>query len=537
MKKYITWLLLTIAVWPLACAPEAVKTAIDAEKTYDVIVIGAGGGGLGAAARLSLAGKRVLVLEQHHKVGGYMTAFERGDYTFEVSLHAMDGLDPGGLTNAAFRKLGILDRIKPVRLDPMYRACFPQMALDVPADIEQYRKLLKERFPGEAEGLDRLFAALDRIDRAFAVGTKFIDGRFCGALWEGIKHPRSLGTMLKYWDATLSELLGDFIHDRQLISVFTQLSGFLGDGPDRISGLTFAAMWNSYHRHGYYYVQGGSQSVSDALAEVIRENGGEIKTAVLVTKILVQDGRAVGVQTKDGGLFRGRRVISNANAPDTLFKLVGREHLPESYAAKVAAMEIAAAAFVAYLGVDMDYSGHFPHHIHELMINKSADQAANYQPVGRDGLADAPYVITNYSMVDPATAPPGKNVITLTTLLPYDWHNGWHEADGYDRYTAFKNSVAEELVRQAEVFLPDLRSHIEIMEVGSPRTMKHYTLNPGGSMLGWANTPGQSLFKRLPQETPIENLWLAGAWTFPCGGQSAVIMSGVLAAESVLKTL
>jgi len=83
--------------------------------------------------------------------------------------------------------------------------------------------------------------------------------------------------------------------------------------------------------------------------------------------------------------------------------------------------------------------------------------------------------------------------------------------------------------------LPDLSQHLEVFEVGSPRTMEHYTLNPGGTIFGWDNTLDQSLMKRLKQETPIKNLYLAGAWTFPAGGQSAVLVSGIMAADKILK--
>ena len=94
-----------------------------------------------------------------------------------------------------------------------------------------------------------------------------------------------------------------------------------------------------------------------------------------------------------------------------------------------------------------------------------------------------------------------------------------------------------QLVKRAEEYLPDLSKHIEEFEVGSPRTMYHYTLNPKGSIIGWANTPDQSMLKRLEQKTPIDNLFLAGAWTFPAGGQSAVIMSGMFAAKMAMKEL
>ena len=96
MKMHILFILLAGACCLFSCSSSDVKATAEQEKVYDVIVVGAGGGGLGAAARLALAGKSVLVLEQHDKVGGYMTAFYRDDYRFEVSLHAMDGLDPGG---------------------------------------------------------------------------------------------------------------------------------------------------------------------------------------------------------------------------------------------------------------------------------------------------------------------------------------------------------------------------------------------------------------------------------------------------------
>ncbi|MEW6078238.1 MAG: NAD(P)/FAD-dependent oxidoreductase [Thermodesulfobacteriota bacterium] len=533
----IQWVLLAGLCLLFACSPAEVKTASDQAADYDVIVIGAGGGGLGAAARLALAGKKVLVFEQHDKVGGYMTGFSRGDYTFDVSLHAMDGLDPGGLTHGWFQELDIYRRLKPVRLDPMYRAAFPGFALDVPADIEQYRKLLKEKFPLEAAGIDRLFETLDRIELTSSAGLQYMKGNTWGAMWEGLKHPRAIRTMRKYWDVTLTQLLDEFISDQRLRSVFTQLSYFLGDGPDRISALVFAAMWNSYHRHGYYYFEGGSQSVSDALAAVIREHGGEIRLNTLVKKILIEDGRAVGVRTKNNQVWRSRCVISNANAPDTLLKLAGRDHLPEDYAKKVEAMEIAASAFVVYLGVEADYTPEFPARVHELMINISEDPVTNTQGMREGKIEKVPYAITNYSMVDPGAAPAGKNVITLTTVLPYDWLKGWHEDEGHSKYTAFKNFIGEKLIAQAETYLPGLNSRIEVMEVGSPRTMNHYTLNPKGSILGWANTPQQSMLNRLPQETPIENLYLAGAWTFPCGGQSAVIMSGILAADKVLKKM
>ena len=101
------------------------------DSEYDVVIIGAGAGGLSAGATLSRAGVKTLVLEQHDRPGGYMTAFNRGDYRFEVSLHWMDGLDPGGWTRELFHNLGILDRVEPIKMDHIFRLMGPDFSFEI----------------------------------------------------------------------------------------------------------------------------------------------------------------------------------------------------------------------------------------------------------------------------------------------------------------------------------------------------------------------------------------------------------------------
>ena len=502
-------------------------------KVYDVIVIGAGGGGLSAGAKLAKNGMKVLVVEKHSKVGGYMTNFQRGDYTFEVSLHAMDGLDQEGYARAILTELGIINRVKPIKLDPMYRAIFPDMVIDIPADAKAYEELLKKKFPDEAEGIERLFQNMRSIDTAMGALTNLLGGERAKAVKIIFTKPWVFYPVVKYWNKTLSQMLADFIDDQRLLAVFTALSGFAGNEPDQVSAMFFTMMWNSYHFNGYYYFEGGSQSISDALAEVIKENGGEILLNSLVTKILIEDGKAVGVRTEGGEEYLARFVISNANAPDTFFKLVGKENLPEDYIKKLENMKIGTSAFVIYLGVDYDYRDKFPKGVHELMISESYDQHQNFEWYRLGEAEKVSFAIANYSLVSPV-APPGKNVICLTTMMPYNYKGDWYESEGYARYKALKEEVAKVLVQRAEKYLPDLSKHIEVMEVGSPRTMEHFTLNPKGAILGWDNIPEQSMMKRLEQETPIKILYLVGAWTFPGGGQSAVLASGLMCAQKIL---
>ncbi len=529
MKKLITiFFIMTIAF--ASCGDVTTKT------DYDVIVIGSGGGGLSAAARLSLHGKKVLVIEQHSKTGGYMTGFQRGAYKFDVSLHAVDGLDPEkGRHLSLYEKSGIKDMIKPIKSDPMYQVDFPGFKMVVPADHEKYRLILHEKFPHEKAGLDNLFAALDRLDRAMNIIMNFPEGEILSGLWGMITQPHAIGTFFYYANSTMSQFLGDYIKDKTLINAFSILGSFLGEKPEDTPGLLFGIMWNSYHKGGYYYIEGGSQTVADALAKVIKDNKGEILLSTRVTEIVIEDGEARAVRTGDGRAFSGRYFISNANAPDTFFKLIGRKHLPDSYVEELEKMKIGPSIFTAYIGVNKDYSKYFD--AHEIMYSTSKDSEENYRNIKIGNLDKIPFAIVNYSKIDKTCAPEGKNVIVCSTVMPYDWNEGWKESKGKEEYNKLKRKVTNKFIERAEKFLPGLRKHIEVKVAGTPRTNEHYTSNPKGSIVGWANTLDQSMMNRLAQETPIENLFLAGAWTYPGGGQSAVLMSGIQAADKIIGQL
>ncbi len=536
-----------------------------ATSSYDLVVIGAGGGGLSTAAVLSQAGYDTIVLEQHHAVGGYMCNFERMGYRFEASLHAIDGLDPSphpsdatwtaGMNVSTFEVLGIYDRLDLVRADPMYRVVYPDLDLEIEADPELYLAQLQELWPEEAEGLAAMFAMLRDVDEvmrviiSFQYAGKDIAGADAAEFFAEITDRGLMDQLMLVQsfmlDTTLSEFMADYISDPALISLWTQLAGFAGAQPDDVAALFFLVMWNSYHFGGYYYLEGGSQAISDALAEVIEDQGGRIRLNSLVTGIDIEDGRATRVRTSDGACFEARWVVSNANAPATLLDMVGAEHLPADdpedpfHPDRIAqgtpdSLDIGLPAFQVCLGVDTDYR-HLFGATHEVMFSDSSDQAENFQYYFDSDIDHAPYAIANYTVLDPDNAPAGHNAICLTSMLMYDWQEEWRWAESHAAYQELKDEVAWTLVARAEAdFLPGLSEHVEVLEAGAPHTLKGFTLNPEGTIFGWDNTPEQSMNRRMPQQTPIENLLLAGAWTFPGGGQSAVLSGGAIAAMTIM---
>ena len=509
--------------------------ACPSTESFDVVVIGAGGGGLSTAAKLARSGMSVAVLEQHYKVGGCMGTFRRGDYNFEVSLHAMDGLEPpDGMNLKMFEELGIADKVARVKLDPMYVSTFPGLTLEIPADFETYRQLLMTTFPEQADSVNRLFDDMKAYDKVFNAIYSLQDGMNLQAIWTILSN---LGTTLKfaaYLNKTVSELLAEYNFDDRFVSVWTQLALFLGVEPSRLSAMMFIVMWNNYHLHGFYYFEGGSGAVADALAEVVEENGGTVRTGARATKIDIENGRAVRVRTQDDGCYEGRYIVSNANAIDTLENMVGEQYLPPDYLAALDNMDIGLSVFVVYLGVDHDFGEIFGNS-HEIMFSSTFDTDENMDYIRSGDLDHAPGAIANYSAVDPTAAPAGKSSMQVISQLPYDWRDNWAWDQGYDAYVKLKTEAAWKLIERAENYLPGLTDHIEVMEVGTPRTVQNYTLNPLGTIFGWDHTIDQSLDRRLQNQTPIENLYLAGAWTMPGAGQSAVLQSGILVSDMILE--
>lgn len=517
------------------CHKYVSSEACPATDTTDVVVIGAGGGGLAAAAALTKAGKKVVLIEKHHRVGGYMTNVRRGEYTFEVSLHAMDGLDePNGLNVATFKRLGLWDKVTRVRLDPMYRAIYPDLTLDVPADPEAYRDRLIDLYPSEADGITRLFEDLAGMNTVLSTIMRIVQDGFS---WPDaltlLDNAKYLLSFIKLLTQTVSEFVGQYLHDPKLIAVWTIMANGGGGAPDELSALFFVIMWSSYHFNGFYNFEGGSHAIAQALEDSIRGNGGTIRLGTLATKIVIEDGRAVMVKTKDDVCYKMDYVVSNSNAPNTFLNLIGAEYLDQEQIDQLHTLPIGLSAVDVFLGVDHDYRDIFGS-IHQIQVLESYDPNENFRFV-REGIPEkAPMTINNYSVIAPGLAPVGKNSLLIGTQLPYDWQNRWHlDSGGFADYETFKREVAEILLTRAEKVLPGLRDHIEVLEIGTPITMANYTLNPGGTIFGWDNSPG-AMIARLTLKPPIPNVFLAGAWGFPGGGQSLVLSSGLSAADAIL---
>jgi all-trans-retinol 13,14-reductase len=301
----------------------------------------------------------------------------------------------------------------------------------------------------------------------------------------------------------------------------------------------FALIINSYHTSGAWYPKGGSQAMSRAIVEGITAHGGEVRFRNRVTRIEVNDGRAIAVETDRGLRVEADVVVSNAS-PSATVSIVGRDHLTDEFLTGVDRDVPAMSNLVVYLGLDRDLAAEGWDY-HEFFLSDGYDMDADYAAMVSGDFSKTGMVIANYTDADPGCAPEGKSVLVMLSLAPWDHENTWGtggDLTGYSEnpeYLRIKEEAADHLIKRAEALIPGLRDSIIVKEIGTPLTNARYGLNPGGSIYGREQTVENMLNRKSPRSS-IPNLLFAGAWVGG-GGMSAALASGRTAAAIAGKML
>jgi len=273
-------------------------------KNADVVVVGAGLGGLICGLELSRQGKRVCVLEKHRVAGGYAHSFRRRGYHFDVSLHHLGGLRPGSLTHGILYSLGAIHKLSLHSEKHLLHADYPGFSVKLPNDRNELIEQLCKIAPGERKGIEKLFEFLLELKHSVIAPT--MDPAF------SISHSDD-SLVETYADSTFQEVLKGFVTDEKVLAVLGQLWEYIGLPPSKSSATFSTCVFSSGYIEGSCYLKGGGAALSRVLVESIREHGGDCHTGVEVDKIVVENGSVVGVETKDGDFIRSSSVVSATN--------------------------------------------------------------------------------------------------------------------------------------------------------------------------------------------------------------------------------
>lgn len=490
------------------------------QEAYDVVVIGAGIGGLSTAALLAKAGKSVLLVERHDRPGGYAHSFKRRGFHFDSGVHLVSGCGPQGYQNGS----SIYQICTAVGIDPQAlfmpiksyaRAVYPNLEIKLQAGEAAFIDGLCAHFPREKDKLLALIRLCKLLaEEAMLAETVLEQGRSAR-----VSPAAALANLFRYRRTSLADALDEFLSDPRLKSVCASLWPYLGLPPARLSFLYWACMMAGYTYEGGYYCRGSFQTYADQLADAVTRHGGEVLLNASVRRILVEQGRVAGVALENGQLIRAASVVSNADAGQTAELLIGGEHLPKRHFDRLAQLTPSTSIFVSYVATDMA----LPAHAHESFFFNSFDHEAAYATNQR-GEFDW-FSATLPSLTDPSLAPAGQHIMLLTTLCPFDIGSSWRQA---------KKPFEQRLLAKAERQFPGLRDHLLLVESGTPRTLERYTLNRQGAAYGFAASPEQIGPNRPGVRGVLPGLFHAGHWTRPGGGIAGVSISALLAAEAVL---
>ena len=520
--------------------------------SYEAIVIGGGHNGLVAAAYLARAGKRVLVLERRHLVGGAAVTEEIfPGYKFSVFSYVVSLLRPEiirdlDLPGHGLQVLPLESTLTPLP-DGDYLASW--------ADHDATRRELVRHSPQDAEAYDEFGRLMHHMAMAVRPILGMIPpdptslspkellslarlGRHFSGIGEEHFHAlfklmtMSAADFLDEWfeceplkaTKSASGIIGTFLGPRSPGTAYVLLHHYMGeiDGAFRAWG----------------FAKGGTGAISESIASAARRFGAEIRTSAPVAQVLVKDGKARGVVLENGDEIRADIVVSGLDPKQTFTRMVDPGQLPDDLVESIRRYKFRGSSGKVNLALDAlpDFTcmpGNGPHLRGAISISPSIDYIERaYDDAKYGEFSRKPYMdIIIPSMIDPGMAPPGKHVMSIfVQYAPYNLNGGWTP----ERREAFGDTVIDTLAEYA----PNIRSIIRHRQVITPHEIEETTGLTEGNIFQGELALHQLFFLRPSPAwsryaTPIRNYYQCGAGTHPGGGIMGA--SGRLAALEILK--
>jgi prolycopene isomerase len=475
-------------------------------KNYDVVIIGAGIGGLVCGCYLAKAGKRVLIIEKNTFPGGYCSSFKGKGFVFDSGVHALGGLGSKGVLRKIFEDLGILGNMKIIELET--------------TDVIYLNDLVVHFYKN-------IYKTIDELKYLFPLNTLEIDN-FFNIIFE----QNYMNLYHSYKNLTFAQLLDQIFSNDKLKSIFSVLLGNINLPPSMVSSLTAISLYKTFVFEGGYYPAGGMQKIADTLAKCFVEFGGEILYCKLVNSIIIRNGTAIGVGI-EGESISSKIVISNSDALNTFTKLLPTNSSSLKFHNSLKRLLISSSNFVVYLGLKRN--------IRESFFQKSSIWFLTGDCSSRGiekrykntfkkiiDYKQNDFLISFPSFYDENLAPEEHDVGIIIITAPFINIQYWKEN---------KIKYEANLIKRVNRLIPGFENLLVYKDSASPATLYRYTLNSGGAMNGWASIPEQNDPQVVASSTEIINLYLVGHWTtgyFGQGGIPMVAYSGRKVAKSII---
>ena len=492
------------------------------KQKQNVVIVGAGPGGLAAAILLGQSGVNVTVVESRGTVGGRTSTIEKQGFKFDTGPTFF--LYPRVLQEIFAVAGRSLDREVPmVRLDPQYRLVFGSGGeLLATPDIAKMEQAIAKVSPGDATRFRSfLNANRNKLERFIP----FLESPF--ESWRDLAKLRMLKMLplLKPW-RSLDADLQTYFKDERIRLGFSFQSKYLGMSPFTCPSL-FSILSFLEYEHGVFHPVGGCGAVTRAMARVARDLGVRILLDEPVEKVYFEGRRATGVRTQQRTL-EADAVVINADFAQAMQRMLPASVRRKWTDKKIESKKYSCSTFMLYLGIDGRYDD-VSHHTIYL--------AKNYQQNLRDIeqthqlSADPSFYVQNACVTDATLAP--KDMSTLYVLVPvtHETENvNWAKEEGRFRALA--------LAQLEKVGIKDVEKRIRFEKVLTPKSWNSEFALHRGATFSMSHNLGQMLHNRPHNRfEDVEGVYLVGGGTHPGSGLPVIFESARITSRLLLEDM
>jgi all-trans-retinol 13,14-reductase len=479
-------------------------------EIFDYVILGAGLGGLSAAACLTQQGYRVAVLEKHYLPGGCCHTFDYGEYSFCADVHYISQCAPDRTIGQFLNYIGRDVPFNSLNPNCIDRVITPEVDFNIPLGWENLRSRLLSTFPEEAIAIDRYCNEIKQLRQE--IHSLVREVHWFDRNWsDWLKLPKYWNLFLKRnW--TLQDLYNHVGLSPKLQAMLAGQSGDYGLPPKEIALITHSSLvWD--YSEGAYYPKHHFKHFVDTIVKAITAGGGEVKLSSPVDHIQVNKDGVLSVIC-DRTIYQATKAyISDLDPKLTVQLMHDAEVLSEQEHQRLTGYEYSASAFNIYLGLDSSFQPErYGISNWNVWYYPTTNLDEKYQKQ-LEGDMSHPWIFLSCPTMkshEPGMAPFGHHILEIATVCPYEPFKLLHQQDPQG-YKAKKREVYQQMMSSVRNLIPDVDSYIHMKIYGTPTTSEFYLGQPEGNIYGAKLVPNQVGLNRLGFKTELSNLFFVGA--------------------------
>jgi len=503
------------------------------KTNYDVIIIGAGIGGLTTGNILAKNGLKVLILEKNTVPGGAVTTYYRNGYPIDIS-HSLCALKEGAFIRKMFEYLNIYHKLEFMELDKsfIYITKNQNKPIFCYSSFNKYTLELSKYFPEDTHNIENFFKEVVDIWK-----NEILKSYYNPSILRLLSYPLIFPRLFKYRNFTFDQLLNRFFNNNELKSIVSVGWPYLGLEKEHSSALYMICLLGAYHNDKSYFVKGGFGKISEVLASNFKEIGGEIAYNIEAKKILMDTKKVTfGIKDNKNNIYTAKNIISNVDSKKTFLDLVDENCLPINFLNKIRNLKMSYSTIQVHLVADAEINEEFLF-TGSILLPQTVDLEKKIKVILKSNLKShsKPILMLSIKRLEDFTSTKEKGSYVFNICwFPANYFL-WKEfvsTCNREEYEMIKNDIMQLIL--AEIRKICSVKDLKFSNVLTPISLEKWLNATEGAIYDSAAIPNQMLLNRLMNKTILKNFYLVGTKTFPGAGIAGALISAFSLSDSLL---